>query len=195
MDNFLHSETPVEYFKEVVEKVMARQGFRTSELSSFYLVQLLDDFVDLDRRFTQAEVEVDTTLAELLCGAIASQGDRRFARLKLTGDVALFVSGFFSDSIARRRVELDYYVRMGGYAYGRAARLSPNDAASVFHELSAKFSRFVDVLNEVSEESSLTDAAGVLRLYERWLQTGSKRSENRLRQEGILLQTSADRMH
>ncbi len=195
MDNFLLSETPVEYFKEVVEKVMARQGFRTSERSSFYLVQLLDDFVDLDRRFTQAEVEVDTTLAELLCGAIASQGDRRFARLKLTGDVALFVSGFFSDSIARRRVELDYYVRMGGYAYGRAARLSPNDAASVFHELSAKFGRFVDVLNEVSEESSLTDAAGVLRLYERWLQTGSKRSEIRLRQEGILLQTSADRMH
>ena len=195
MDNHLHSETPVEYFKEVVEKVMARQGFRTSELSSFYLVQLRDDFVDLDRRFTQAEVEVDTTLAELLCGAIASQGDRRFARLKLTGDVALFVSGFFSDSIARRRVELDYYVRMGGYAYGRAAQLSPNDAASVFHELSAKFGRFVDVLNEVSEESSLTDAAGVLRLYERWLQTGSKRSEIRLRQEGILLGTSADRMH
>ena len=195
MDNYLHSETPVEYFKEVVEKVMARQGFRTSELSSFYLVQLLDDFVDLDRQFTRAEVEVDTTLAELLCGAIASQGERRFARLKLTGDVALFVSGFFSDSIARRRVELDYYVRMGGYAYGRAARLSPNDAASVFHELSAKFGRFVDVLNEVSEESSLTDAAGVLRLYERWLQTGSKRSENRLRQEGILLGTSADRIH
>ena len=195
MDNHLHSETPVEYFKEVVEMVMARQGFRTSELSSFYLVQLLDDFVDLDRRFTQAEVEVDTTLAELLCGAIASQGDRRFARLKLTGDVALFVSGFFSDSIARRRVQLDYYVRMGGYAYGRAARLSPDDAASVFHELSAKFGRFVDVLNEVSEESSLTDAAGLLRLYERWLQTGSKRSEIRLRQEGILLGTSADRMH
>lgn len=195
MDNFLHSETPVEYFKEVVEKVMARQGFRSSELSSFYLVQLLDDFVDLDRRYTQAEVEVDATLAELLCGAMASQGESRFARFKLTGDVALFVSGFFSDSVARRRVELDYYMRMGGYAYRRAAGLSPNDAASVFHELSAKFGRFVDVLNEVSDESSLTDAAGVLRLYERWLQTGSKRSAKRLREEGILLGTSADRIH
>jgi len=195
MDNFLHSETPVEYFKEVVEKVMARQGFRSSELSSFYLVQLLDDFVALDHRYTQAEVEVDAPLAELLCGAIASQGDRRFARFRLTGDVALFLSGFFSDSIARKKVELDYYMRMGGYAYGRAARLSFTDAAAVFHELSAKFGRFVDVLNEVSEESSLTDEAGVLRLYERWLQTGSKRSENRLRQEGILLGTSAGRMH
>ena len=195
MDNFLHSETPVEYFKEVVERVMARQGFRSSELSSFYLVQLLDDFVALDHRYTRAEVEVDATLAELLCGAIASEGERRFARFKLTGDVALFMSGFFSDSIARKRVELDYYMRMGGYAYGRAAQLSLTDTASVFVELSAKFGRFVDVLNEVSEESSLTDAAGVLRLYERWLQTGSKRSEKRLRQEGILLGTSADRIH
>ena len=195
MRNVLHSETPVEYFKEVVEKVMARQGFRSSEMSSFYLVQLLDDFVAPGRRYSRADVEIDATVAELLCGAIASQGERRFARFKLTGDVALFVSGFFSDSMARKHVELDYYVRMGGYAYTSAAALSPNDAASVFHELSAKFGRFVDVLNEVSEESSLTAVAGILRLYDRWLQTGSKRSENRLRQEGILLGPSAGRIH
>ena len=195
MNKLLHSETPVEYFKEVVEKVMTRQGFHLSELSSFYLVQLLDDFVALDRRYQEADVEIDTTLAELLCEAMASQGGRRFARFKLTGDLALFISGFFSDSIARKRVELDYYMRMGGYAYGRAARLSPSDVAEVFYELSAKFGRFVDVLNEVSEESALTDAAGILRLYERWLQTRSKRSEARLRDEGIVLGESAARIH
>jgi hypothetical protein len=195
MSNVLHSETPVEYFKEVVEKVMSRQGFQSSELSAFYLVQLLDDFVAPNRCYSRADVEIDATVAELLCGAIASHGDRRFARFKLTGDVALFVSGFFSDSMAKRNVELDYYMRMGGYAYGSAAQLSPNDAAEVFHELSAKFGRFVDVLNEVSEEASLTDVAGILRLYERWLQTGSKRSEKRLRQEGIVLGSSADRIH
>ena len=190
MTSFLNSETPVEYFKEVVERVMARQGFHSSEHSSFYLVQLLDDFVALDRRYADAEVEVDSTLAELLCGALASEGASRLTRFKLTGDVALFVSGFFSDSVARKRVELDYYVRMGGYAYSRAAGLSPNDVASVFQELSAKFGRFVDVLNEVSEESSLADHAGILRLYERWLQTGSKRSEARLREHGVLLGSS-----
>lgn len=195
MENVLHSQTPAEYFKEIVEKVMERQGFRSSELAAFYLVQLLDDFVALDRRFAEAEVEPDTTLAELLCGAIVGPGEGRFARLKLTGDLALFVSGFFSDSVTRRRIELDYYMRMGGYAYRRAARLSPNDAAAVFYELSAKFGRFVDVLNEVSEESAITDAAGILRLYERWLQTGSKRSESRLREEGILLGASAPRIH
>ncbi len=148
MDTLLHSETPVEYFKEVVEKVMARQNFRSSELSSYYLVKLLDNFVALD----QCEAGPRATLAELYCEALQSHGRERFAKLKLTGDVALFVSGFFADSIVRRRVELDYYMRMGGTAYGRAAQISPRDSAAMFAELSKKFRRFVDVLNEVSEK-------------------------------------------
>jgi len=195
MDKLLHSETPVEYFKERVEQVMERQGFRVSELSSFYLVQLLDNFVAQERRYTEAEVDVDATLAELLCEGLASEGARQFSRLKLTGDLALFVSGFFAESIARRRVELDYYVRMGGYAYSRAARMRRDELATVFRELSAKFSRFADVLTEISEETLVTDAPSVLRLYERWLETGSKRSEALLRRQGFLLDSSARQVH
>ncbi len=191
MDTVLHSETPVEYFKEVVEKVMARQNFRSSELSSYYLVKLLDDFVALD----PCEAGPRATLAELYCEALQSHGSERFTKLKLTGDVALFVSGFFADSIVRRRVELDYYMRMGGTAYGRAAQISPRYSAAMFDELSKKFRRFVDVLNEVSEESALTDTPSILRLYGRWLESGSERSKRLLEREGILLDRSAKRMH
>ncbi len=195
MDKLVNSETPVMFFKELVENAMARQGFASSELSSFYLVQLLDNFVSFDDLYRGAELDKDQTLAEILGDALQSEGRRRFTLLKFTGDLALFVSGFFSDSIARRRVDLDYYVRMGGYAYGRAARLSPSEAAEVYYELSAKFGRFVDVLNEVSEESSLSEAGGILRLYERWLQTGSRRSEALLRREGIQLGTTPRVIH
>ncbi len=191
MDTLLHSETPVEYFKEVVEKVMARQNFRSSELSSFYLVKLLENFVAIERY----EAGPEATIAELYCEALRSRGRARFTKLKLTGDVALFVSGFFADSISRRRVELDYYMRMGGTAYGRAAGLSPRDAGAVFVELSQKFRRFVDVLNEVSEESALTDAPSILRLYGRWLESGSERSKRLLEREGILLDRSAKQVH
>lgn len=187
MDKLVRTETPVMFFKELVERAMARQGLASSELSSYYLVQLLDNFVSTDDLYASAELGNDQTLAEILGDALQSKGGRRFTLLKFTGDLALFVSGFFSDSIARRRVDLDYYVRMGGYAYGHAARLSPNAAAEVFLELSAKFGRFVDVLNEVSEESALSEVGGILRLYEKWLQTGSKRSEALLRREGIQL--------
>jgi len=126
---------------------------------------------------------------------LRSRGRERFTKLKLTGDVALFVCGFFADSIVRRRVELDYYMRMGDTAYGRAAGLSPRDAAAVFVELSQKFRRFVDVLNEVSEESALTDAPSILRLYGRWLESGSERSKKLLEREGILLDRSAKQVH
>lgn len=170
---------------------MARPNFRSSELSSFYLVKLLQNFVAIER----CEAGPEATLAELYCEALRSRGREHFTKLKLTGDVALFVCGFFADSIVRRRVELDYYMRMGGTAYGRAAGLSPRDAAAVFVELSQKFRRFVDVLNEVSEESALTDAPSILRLYGRWLESGSERSKKLLEREGILLDRSAKQVH
>jgi len=195
MENLVRPETSTEYFKELVERAIARQGVSSSELSSYYLVQLLDNFVAFDQMYAEMEVDKETPLAELLCQALASQGARRFRLLKFTGDVALFMSGFFSDSIARRLNDIDYYVRLGGYAYGGAARLSALQAAALFEELAHKFVRFVDVLNEVSEESSLTENAGVLRLYERWRQTGSRRSEALLRGEGILLGDASRRIH
>ena len=64
----------------------------------------------------------------------------------------------------------------------------------MYRELSAKFGRFVDVLNEVSEKRGRRDA-GVLRLYERWLQTGSPRSKSLLRGEGILLAEANKKIH
>jgi hypothetical protein len=195
MENLLRPETSTEYFKKLVERAMARQRVSTSELSSYYLVQLLDNFIAFDQTYAEMDVDKETPLAELLCQALASRGVRRFHLLKFTGDVALFMSGFFSDSVTRRLNDMDYYVRLGGYAYGGAARLSAVEASALFEELAHKFVRFVDVLNEVSEESAITENAGILRLYERWRQTGSRRSESMLRREGILLDESARRIH
>lgn len=195
MENLLRPETSTEYFKKLVERAMARQKVSSSELSSYYLVQLLDNFIAFDQTYAEMEVDKETPLAELLCLALASRGVRRFHLLKFTGDVALFMSGFFSDSVTRRLNDMDYYVRLGGYAYGGAARLSARDAAPVFQELALKFVRFVDVLNEVSEESALVETGGILRLYEKWRQTGSPRSAALLRREGILLRSESRRIH
>lgn len=183
----MHAQTPTEYFRELVEKAIARQRLTSSEVSAFYLVQLLDSFVRPDRAYLDAGIDYDQPLAHLLCEAIASGEERRFTLFKATGDLSLFISGFFSDSVMRKPVDFDYYVSLGGYAYGRAARLSAHQtAAEVFEELSQKFSRFVDVLTEVSEASTLTDHTSLLRLYEKWLRTGSERTGAMLRDLGVL---------
>jgi hypothetical protein len=103
------------------------------------------------------------------------------------GDTALFAAGFFADSLSRKLVDLGYYRTMGGRAYARLSQ--EEDLAGigndVFSELAKRFIEFADLLSEVSEASRLTNNQSVLRLYERWLQTGSRRAAALLAQSGI----------
>ncbi|MBI5810676.1 MAG: hypothetical protein HZB21_05770, partial [Deltaproteobacteria bacterium] len=106
------------------------------------------------------------------------------------GDISLFTSGFFSDSLKRKIVDMDYYISMGASAYASLAAMHKDERgaalmAGLFAELSDKFKVFVDVLAEVSEITSLTSSKDVLRVYERWLRTKSKRAERTLRALGI----------
>ena len=197
MNRVLSNRTSQEYFKDLVERAVDRQGLHTSELSCYYIVQLLDSFIQLDDSHAETPVASDGTLAEMICQALSSRGAKRLRLLRLTGDSALFVAGFFSDSLRALPSGVEYYVRMGGSAYAHAAAVSPRQTSSLFNELAAKFVRFVDVLNEVSEESSLSKHRDddLLRLYDRWLQTGSRRAEALLRSEGILLESGSKRIH
>jgi hypothetical protein len=110
--------------------------------------------------------------------------------LQKLGDTALFIAGVFSDSLKTKLVDVDYYIAMGGSAYSSLSDAmrgyrAVSRAAFLFEELTQKFTDFVDVLNEVSQRSNLSSDADVLRLYEVWIRTGSKRARTRLRSLGI----------
>ena len=80
-------------------------------------------------------------------------------------------------------MDLDYYISLGGYAYSRLA--SHDDAfADVFGELAEKFVPVVDVLSDISDRSRSSNR-DVLRLYERWLRTGSERDRLLLAEKGL----------
>ena len=107
------------------------------------------------------------------------------------GDIALFISGFFADSLAGKLVDLDYYIYMGGTAYGSLSeeiRGTTRGAAfaDIYHELAIKFQVFVDVLNEVRDGARGESDVDVLRAYEIWLKTGSRRAAALLRQNGVV---------
>ena len=106
--------------------------------------------------------------------------------MRQIGDVALFVSGFFSDSLSRKLVDVDYYVSIGGCAYNALSRVETDTFSSVFAELGEKFVGFVDVLSEVSERTSCSSNADLLRLYEKWVKTGSRRSGRLLVERGVV---------
>jgi hypothetical protein len=87
--------------------------------------------------------------------------------------------------LARRSslVDVDYYIAMGGRAYDAVARHAME--SSLWEELSDKFRLLVDLLNEVSEQTLAMHDSGVVRLYQRWLKTGSDRLASALAQRGV----------
>jgi hypothetical protein len=178
-DLMVRRESAVEYFKEQVEAAMAHQGIVAGELTAFYVVHLLADFL-------QRPSGDDEPLAFRLVRALESGGARQRAALRQIGDLSLFISGFFSDSFRRKVVDLDYYVNIGGYAYTTLSHQEADSFSPVFAELADKFVDFVDVLSEVSERSSCASNTDLLRLYERWLKTGSPHSGQLLVERGVV---------
>lgn len=186
MSELVRDETPMEFFREQLERAMEHQKVSTSAFTEYYLVNLLSACVHGELPPPEPGFD-ETPLAVLYIRAVQASRSERTRLLRMMGDTALFVSGFFADSLSRGLVDLGYYKAMGGHAY---ARLSREDSAlgvgsTVFSELSGRFCEFADVLAEVSETSQLGTNKSVLRLYERWVQTGSRRAAALLAERGI----------
>ena len=182
-ERLVRSESPTEYFRELVESAMHHQHLAAREMTSYYVVNLLTGFVHLDR----SDAADDEPLGIRLAKALQAAGTAQRTGLRRVGDLSLFISGFFSDSLNRSLVDIDYYIQLGERAYGSLARQGVADNfGDVFDELSEKFGGFVDVLTEVSERTLLTTNTDLLRLYEKWLRTGSRRSGDLLVSRGIV---------
>ncbi|HEY6359754.1 MAG TPA: hypothetical protein VIX63_01555 [Vicinamibacterales bacterium] len=176
------SESPIEYFRDLVESAMQHQHLAAGELTSFYLVNLLAGFVRVDRSPSADDEPLGVRLAK----ALQAAGMRQRDGLRQVGDHSLFISGFFSDSLNRSLVDVDYYIQLGERAYGSLARQGDDTLGEVFDELAARFTAFVDVLGEVSARTALGSNSDLLRLYEKWLRTKSPRSGSLLVSRGIV---------
>ena len=184
-DPLLQEQKPAEYFKNLIDSALARQHLRAPELTSYYLVDLLCRFMRPDAGIPFNE-DSGEPLALRLGRALDSGGLEQRARLRNLGDFSLFMSGFFPESFRRRVVDVDYYVSMGEYAYGSLSRREADAFGEVFSELARRFVPYMDVLSDVSEQSGMRSSTDVLRLYEKWLRTGSPRDGQRLVDQGVL---------
>ena len=179
-----------EFFKELLGEARERQRLKVDDQTEFYLVNLLSEFVDPEKAWNREEDGKlrQEPLALLLTRALEAEARaEQAAALRRIGDTSLWVTGFFSDSLEPRVVDARYYMSMGHLAYSSLARLqSRQPIGGLYEELAEKFGSIVDLLNEVSERVTLTSQQGVLRLYERFLKTGSVRLARLLAEEGVI---------
>jgi hypothetical protein len=180
-----------EFFKDALHGALEKRQLSVEDQTEHYVVNLLT-------LFSRSEALYDTTsegtrlkplvimLAEALEARSAGDRNRGLQRL---GDVSLFIAGFFAQSFARKLIDIDYHIAMGGRAYGALADTMSRGKArvlgQVFNELSHNFQPMVDALNEVSETSYTHSDKDILRLYEIWLKTGSRRSYDILKRLGV----------
>ncbi|HHB13104.1 MAG TPA: hypothetical protein ENK62_07895 [Chromatiales bacterium] len=186
----IETRDPRQFFREAVEQAMTHQQVRAEADTVAYLINLLATFMRSETLFEETPEGLRVRpLAMLYLEAVqATHPGIRRELLRRLGDVALFVSGLFAESFNRRVVNIDYYVSMGGNAYGylsQEPRLATASARRVFAELAEKFVAFVDVLNEVAEQARPGSGRDVLTLYERWIRSGSPRAARQLAELGI----------
>jgi hypothetical protein len=180
-----------EFFKDALHGALEKRQLSVEDQTEHYVVNLLT-------LFSRSEALYDTTsegtrlkpLVVMLSEALEarSTGDRNRGLQRL-GDVSLFIAGFFAQSFARKLIDIDYHIAMGGQAYASLAdtmsRGKSRVLGQVFNELSQNFQPMVDALNEVSETSYSHSDKDILRLYEIWLKTGSRRSYDILKRLGV----------
>jgi hypothetical protein len=172
-------------FAELVAGALSETRVRPSPMAVAYLIELLDSRLTEESPGGEVAEDEASSLAEDLLTACLQHGTVRLRRLRNLGDRALFVAGFFGDSLTRSVVDLDYYGDVGRAAYANLAeslRCEVREPAwtGLYAELASRFDQFVDVLAAVGDRSGRPPNEDLLRIYERYLRTGSERDRGRL---------------
>jgi len=180
-----------EYFRDALAGALTHQRIALDDHTAHYVVNLLTEFARSEQLHTGLPPgQRWPSLALLLSSACeARSAVEREMALQRLGDVSLFMAGFFAHGFARRLVDIDYHIAMGGRSYGLLAGTTTGcrrrALSLVWAELSAKFGKLVDALGEISDSAKIWSPVDILRLYEIWLKTGSDRARGLLSNLGV----------
>jgi len=184
-----------DYFRSRVDDVVSRHRIDGDEDTRWYIVRLLCDYSRNHRFHDHEHAELSLVpLATYYRQALeaASDAERR-QHLRRLGDVALFVASLFSGALARRPVDVGYYVSMGGGAYATLAETAPSSRreqafSGIFAELAERFEDYVAALSEIPERATrAAPQTALLELIAEWESTRHPGLARQLRERGVFL--------
>lgn len=146
-------------WKSVIQDAEQRSTIILPPLLESYLTHLVQRFS------TEPEVAQKLMAAAWLEAAQT----RDTSRLAAVGDECLLMAGLFPDRVARRSVNLSYFVQMGQSAYGALSRRT----SDLYSTLATQFVVLMDVLYYVRDSSVLLPYEA----YQRWQSIGSQHAK------------------
>lgn len=184
--------SPEGFFQELVQEGLSQRKVQTYPVVETYLVRLLQHYLDARNLFESDYVnesgqKAPQTLAEMYLTAQSAEPPIKNEMLRKLGDRALYISGFFGDSLSRKVVDIDYYAGIGGAAYATLAHHTKEDTmVKVYDTFARRFQDYVDVLTYISHNSFIKSDESILRLYDRYMRTGSELAREKLVEMGVL---------
>lgn len=185
--------SPKDYFGQVLDDAFYARKIKAENNVKGYLIEVLEHHIYAQNLFENDNIDESgnrkpSTLAELYLTAANADNLKKIELLKKLGDKSLYISGFFGDSLQRKIVDLDYYVNMGGSAYDTLSKTVDrrDPLKDVFETISRRFVDFVEALTYISQNSMVSNNQSLLRLYDRYLQTGSTLAKEKLMEMGIV---------
>lgn len=183
--------TPEEHFSEVVKEACQNRQIKAQPAVEVYLVQLLQYYLDSKNLYRASlddgQEKPPDTFAEMYLQAINAESIKRKELMRILADRALYLTGFFGDSLQRKTVDIEYFAEIGSAAYSNLHAWTKEDGLSyVYKTFSKRFMDFVEVLSYISEKSLVQSDQNVLRLYDRYLRTGSELAREKLNELGVV---------
>ncbi len=184
--------SPEQHFAELLKEACKYRNFQILPASETYILKMLNYYIDSRNLYSplmhdESMERPPDTFAELYLTALNAENPKNRMYMKILADKALYLSGFFGDSLQKKSVDIDYYMGIGAAAYSNLASWTKEETtATVYSTISKKFIDYADLLSYISDKSALQSEQNILRLYERYLKTGSDLARDKLVELGVV---------
>ena len=187
-DTVLLEANLTELFEPILLEVLDSQEFKISNHSYLYLLELLTSYGTRNsEEYEKAERQM---LSERLLKAIGSTEKREKTKsLRSLAETSLIKVGFFSSSLKRKIIGVRYHIDIGVMAY---SHLYSTTKEPTYEEASERFPDYAEILSGVREKLNISkeSSSDLIDLFEWFSETGSKRAEEKLIDQGISLISS-----
>lgn len=169
-----------EYFLSELELAECKLSYKLNDELKIYLLGLLNSKLLQDN-----EIDLAKPLAISFLEAFNENQNQCIRKLKSVGDHALYIAGYFAESLNKKIIDVDYYNSLGKKAYAEIYNIL-GDNGQVYYSLYNDYNKLLELLTAISFNTMQTGTKNLIKLYDRWLITGSNILEKKLNEMGII---------
>ena len=143
------------FFFDRLQEVNKKTSRPVSNESIYYLSLVLDQFGESAKLFEEEQGRLkEKVLGVKLLESSHLPDTQRKRCLKEVGDTALFVSGYFYESLNSKLIDVGYYENLGQIAYKNLDGFFPKayEVPSFYKNLSQRFNCLTNLVSIISRE-------------------------------------------